>query len=320
MECETPRRIPTLTQLCQRVALAHIDSITNLGSEISFRLVRPILERCNAEQLLLIEEASPHLIEDTLVLWKDLCSQKYPLQVERYLADHKEEPDSWRDQYFVFLEAERERLEQITSRLRMTRAEEQERKKEREVKFTDRLPPPPRKFAAWAPAKSLFQKTRSEAQKKRTMFSAPMLPPMPGKNPYHVLSKPPPLLPPPPPSSQPSRVTVNTIIQRRPAVISTQVSKPTHLAPGILKSTPPPISAAKALDALIRCQPQPSPNRGTEIKTSTKPPDPKEPPPSAVVIEDPRPIKPPPKKFKATASLFLPKHRAYSQRPTQPPR
>ena len=34
-------------------------AITSLGSELSFRLVKPILERCTADQLMRLEEASP---------------------------------------------------------------------------------------------------------------------------------------------------------------------------------------------------------------------------------------------------------------------
>ena len=36
-----------------------LSAITNLGPDICFRLVKPILERCEAEQLLQIEDASP---------------------------------------------------------------------------------------------------------------------------------------------------------------------------------------------------------------------------------------------------------------------
>lgn len=36
-----------------------LSAITNLGPDICFRLAKPILERCDAEQLLQIENASP---------------------------------------------------------------------------------------------------------------------------------------------------------------------------------------------------------------------------------------------------------------------
>jgi hypothetical protein len=34
-------------------------AITSLGDDLTFQLVKPILERCSAEQLLLLEHASP---------------------------------------------------------------------------------------------------------------------------------------------------------------------------------------------------------------------------------------------------------------------
>jgi elongin-A len=86
------RRIPTLVTLCQRgeddrlhrktdrlhpltVASTHVDcmcrrsriipgsnsciAITGLGDDLTYPLVKPILERCSAEQLLRLEHASP---------------------------------------------------------------------------------------------------------------------------------------------------------------------------------------------------------------------------------------------------------------------
>lgn len=96
------RRIPTLVQLCQRVATTHVDSITNLGDDLTYDLVKPVLERCCAEQLLRLEHASPHLQNDTPDIWRDLCHSKYPLAVERYSKLYLDEPTSWKDHFFFF--------------------------------------------------------------------------------------------------------------------------------------------------------------------------------------------------------------------------
>ena len=37
----------------------HLQAIATLGNDLSYPLVKPILERCTAEQLFLLEESSP---------------------------------------------------------------------------------------------------------------------------------------------------------------------------------------------------------------------------------------------------------------------
>jgi hypothetical protein len=90
-------------------------------------------------------------------LWKDMCFKCYPLAADRYHSGDLKEPESWREQFFVrackFLtrtnltcmqglrQAEAKRFEELGSRLRFQRLEAEERKKEKEVKLTDRIPP-----------------------------------------------------------------------------------------------------------------------------------------------------------------------------------
>lgn len=89
-----------------------------------------------------------------------MCYRKYPLEVERYQSGEDQEPESWRDLYFVrrfdtrskrarahavdqvLKETEAKRLEEVGARIRTRRLEAEECKKEREVKLTDRAPPP----------------------------------------------------------------------------------------------------------------------------------------------------------------------------------
>lgn len=102
-------------------------------------------------------------------LWERLCFKSYPLLAEQVVRNADEPPESWRDQYFVcpcpfywknavshlraqlLREAEAHRLEEVASRLRNQRIEAAERKREREVKLTDKLPPTKRARAACKP-------------------------------------------------------------------------------------------------------------------------------------------------------------------------
>lgn len=94
-----------------------------------------------------------------------MCLQKYRMLADEYYSVEKEpqEPDSWRNRFYVralsmsyspstdaaliqkFLqEAEIKRFEEVGQRIRSQRMEADERKREREVRFTDRVPPPKR--------------------------------------------------------------------------------------------------------------------------------------------------------------------------------
>jgi hypothetical protein len=82
-----------------------------------------------------------------------------------YEVGKLEEPESWKDKFFVLFysipqpvllinltqqdlrEEEAKRLEMLGAKLRNKRVEHEERKKEREVKLTDRLPPSKRQRA-----------------------------------------------------------------------------------------------------------------------------------------------------------------------------
>ncbi|KAJ7685443.1 RNA polymerase II transcription factor SIII subunit A-domain-containing protein [Mycena polygramma] len=209
-------RVPTLVQYCQRVAAVHVDAISSLGDELRYDLVRPILERCTVDQLLRLEQSSPYLEKDTPEIWKALCFRTYPPAAERYHRGEIQEPASWKDQYFVLVEEEARRIEEVGLKIRRQRQEAEDRKKEQEIKITTQLPPPKRRWGAPVQPKTLFQKTKSEASRlQKNMYAKPMFPPMPsGKN-YRVL---PPdnsaVLPLSQSGAASSRVTVTTVIHR----------------------------------------------------------------------------------------------------------
>ncbi|PFH54155.1 hypothetical protein AMATHDRAFT_44700 [Amanita thiersii Skay4041] len=325
-----PRSFPSLVSLCHRVAGAHVDSITSLGSEIRYVLVKPILEKCSAEHLLRIEDASPHLQSDTHELWMDLCIKKFPAIAERFLLGEEEGPETWKERYFAMQQAETKRLEELGSRLRSQRLEAEERKKGRKVKFTDRVPPPKRPRNSWntSQPKTLFQKTRFEASKiQKTVYNARIIPPMPTAKNYTLNHKvPAPLLPTPPQSvGQSSRVTVNTV--RRPLSSVSATSTPTPnsapsssspLAPSSVPASAdrsPPASALTT--SRIDQSSLTSSSANTSIVNLTSHSPPSSPPVDSSSSAFTRPSTAKPPKKDPMACLFLPKHRAHSQRPTK---
>ncbi|KAK7467349.1 hypothetical protein VKT23_004406 [Stygiomarasmius scandens] len=295
MEDASNRRILSLLQYCQRVASNHIDSISSLG-ELSYPLVKPILERCTAEQLLRLEYNSPHLYRDTEEIWRDLCFRLYPTSVERYQDD---EPESWRKQYTVLQEEEAQRLEAAANRLRTQRLQAEERKKEREVKFTDRVPPAKRARPWGAPSqpKSLFQKTRSEASKiQKNMYTARMIPPMVKGKDYRVAKPPSVGFSSAAQTSNFNRVTVNTVIQRRPATV---VPSPSASSQSVSTPSVPSQPQSQSSPSTFPKTVSPKKDETTRVSPSKS---------------DGLPLKPPSKvKKDPMASLFVPKHRAHSQ-------
>ncbi|KAJ6502266.1 RNA polymerase II transcription factor SIII subunit A-domain-containing protein [Mycena sanguinolenta] len=327
-------RVPTLVQYCQRVAAVHVDAISSLGDELRYDLVRPILERCTVDQLLRLEQASPYLQKDTPEIWKDLCFRTYPTAAERYHRGEiqAEEPDSWKDQYFE----EARRIEEVGLKIRRQRQEAEERKKEQEIKITTQIPQGKRRWGAIVPPKTLFQKAKSETSRlQKNVYAKPMFPPMlMGKN-YRVL---PPdnsvLLPPSRSGATSTRVTVNTVTHRVSApgsIIPTESSQTHSVAP--LKTLPSASSSSASLSSLPRKDSSvsltASPSKSTPsvsfvglssvVMSSREDGTPSPPkksrrtsPEFSPFNSDARPPKP--TKRDPVASLFMPKHRAYSQR------
>ncbi|KIL00933.1 hypothetical protein PAXRUDRAFT_821139 [Paxillus rubicundulus Ve08.2h10] len=299
----SPRRVPTLVSYCQRVLSAHADALSCLGDDIRYDVIKPVLECCSADTLLRLEQSCPCLEGDTSDLWERLCFKSYPLLSEQ-IPRNGIQSEPWRDQYFLLREAEAHRLEEVASKLRNQRIEAAERKKEREVKLTDKLPPTKRARGGWATAsqpKTLFQKTKNDATKlRRSMYTSRMIPPMPQGSVHRVLPIPAIAEPPAAQSMKPlnNRITVKTVTIRRP---STSITAPQ-----------PTSHSVQSTDA-TRSAPPVTPKKPMPVSLTFKPALNSPPPPST----DPPPIKPPIQKKNPMASLFMPKHRALSQLPSQ---
>jgi len=292
-EIDTPcRRIPSLVHYCRRVAAAHVDAIASLGDTVSYELVRPILESCSADSLRRLEDATPHLQAYTNALWRQQCFREHPSDAEEYSSGSLVPPKSWRDLFFDLRAKKEKRLEEISARMKSQRLEAEERKRQKEIKFTDRLPPTKR-ARGWPSSpqqKSLFQKTRSEASKiQRTMFEPRMRPPMPAAQTNRQrLRSAVPELPSPSQSASGSRVIVRPVVRRQ---------SPTALqaAAAAAAAAASHVSSEKKPSTLVQ-------NTSLERQGSQR-------------LESPPRLKQSSlgAKKEPTCPLFMPKHRAHSQ-------
>ncbi|PCH37769.1 hypothetical protein WOLCODRAFT_135841 [Wolfiporia cocos MD-104 SS10] len=312
-DVEAPtHRIPTLVQCCQRVAGTHADSICSLG-DMRLDLIRPVLESCSPETLLRLENSSPGLGMETSDIWMKLCMRTYPIAAERYRSESEEEPDSWREEFFLLRDLEAKKFEKLGSKLRTLRQEADERKKENQIKITDRLVPYKRSrtWGTYQP-KTLLQKTRTEAARmQKGIYGMRMIPPMPTARTYHDTpnsistdrAKTTNCSPSSAEDSAPSssrtpgtRVIVTSVTVRRPqnASRSTNPDMPTNQLPSLTDG-----SRTARLDdtasPLLQHSPSQPLSRSEQPKAAQR------------TLE----------KRDVASSLFIPKHRAYSQRPSQ---
>ncbi|KAI0032288.1 RNA polymerase II transcription factor SIII subunit A-domain-containing protein, partial [Vararia minispora EC-137] len=287
--------------------------ISGFGDSISFDLVRPILEHCSAEALMRIEDASPVIFPPTLFLWQRRCSRDMPLDSEQYIDGDQPPPPSWRFLYEELAQIRARKLELAGSRLRNSRLDEEQRRKERDVKLTDKPPPVKKLRPCGSPTqpKTLFQKTRTEASKMQRIFDKQMRPPMSVSKSYrsssNVVSTKVPLLPLP---SIPS-TNVNSRITVRP--ISARLHETAFPALEARATSPPATMTASRSDSAHR-----------HVDPSAVSPPLSSPTSSGIPARQIRPL--PSGKKPPTSALFMPKHRAHSQLPsriavchTQPP-
>lgn len=284
MSPEHCRRIPSLVYYCRRVAAAHVDGIVSLGDNASYDLVRPILDSCSADNLRRLEDATPHLKTHTNDLWQQQCFREHAAEVGEYSSGLLDTPKSWRDLFFDLRAKKERRLEEIGARMKSQRLEAEERKKQKEIKFTDRVPPMKRArgWSSTPQQKSLFQKTRNEASKiQKAMFEPCIRPPMP---------------------------TVQAYRQRVQNVTSESPTR-AHTASGTRVIVRPVPHGQPPATLPVSPPPEKKPASSPVHDASLGPQD------SPLLEPTARLRQPPPfsAKKEPKCSLFMPKHRAHSQ-------
>ena len=124
-----------------------------------FRLARPFLEQCRIDQLLEIEEASPHLLADTQPIWRRNCLRDFP---DLRKLD-KNEPLGTDDYRALYLEKQRQANEarnQAMERIRGRYAEHRAQKDAKKTIVSD----------------AILYPSRSAAQRAHAAAQAPLTP------------------------------------------------------------------------------------------------------------------------------------------------
>lgn len=125
----------SLYDMCIRVLQKNIDDIEQVG-DLSYDVLRPVLELATPKQLSIIEHYNPHLMDDTDVLWKLHCSRKFRTK-------QREEMETWRDMFFRCQTEQDERLNSLTNNIKIAQSVAVP-VKQTKLTFIDSLVKPPR--------------------------------------------------------------------------------------------------------------------------------------------------------------------------------
>ncbi|KAF9651476.1 hypothetical protein BDM02DRAFT_3267097 [Thelephora ganbajun] len=271
----TNNGLRSLTWYCQRVAINHLDSICSVEG-LPFPLIKCILEACSADTLLRLEQASPTIQSETNEVWRKLCENTYKQFWSDYELRRFEEPKSWKATFFELRVQEAEKFRQLGAKLRSQRAEHEERRKEKEVKYSGLLPPPKRqRTSTWGQSsapKTLFEKARSKtAQIQKGVYAATrILPPMPQYKNYSTMLPPrtvsaKPLLP----TSRPA-VTIpvaSTLLKITAPALRSQMSLTTSAPSPASSSSSPNRSSSSIATSIPSSTPSTSPTPSTPATT-----------------------------------------------------
>lgn len=125
----------SLFDQCIRVAQRNIHELDYTG-DLPFDILRPILERATPEQLAVIENYNPYLMDDSDVLWKSHCSHKFR-------SKQREEMETWRDMFFRCQQEQEERLNSLKNNIKKSQSVAVP-VKQTKLAYMDSLVKPPR--------------------------------------------------------------------------------------------------------------------------------------------------------------------------------
>ncbi|XP_055523313.1 transcription elongation factor B polypeptide 3 isoform X2 [Wyeomyia smithii] len=130
--------VPKLFDMCIRLLQENIDLIDTFGG-IPFDLLKPVIERATAQQLMKLEQFNPYLLEDTDVLWEQHCRRTFRNQMRK-----QEECESWREMYIRCSEERNAKLISLTQNIKQSIVEKATPVRKTKLAYVDSNAKPPR--------------------------------------------------------------------------------------------------------------------------------------------------------------------------------
>lgn len=152
------------------VILRHISTLYDVG-DMPYRVAAPLLQQCRPDQLRMIEDASPHLLEYSDELWHRACLRDFSELRKLHEDGTLPTPPSWRDLYRTKQQQTEEAKALATARVRGRYAEHSAQKDAKKLVVSN-LPMPlhrrRRPMEERRPMSSLESKGKSMLLKART--------------------------------------------------------------------------------------------------------------------------------------------------------
>lgn len=130
--------VPSLFSLCIQLLYDNIDAVEYTGG-VPYNLLKPLLEKLNADQLYVLEHFNPYLIEDTDELWKFHCSKDFR-------SERRQDLETWRELYLRCLEEREKKLKALTANITQSMAKSTP-VRQAKLAYVDAVVKPPRNVA-----------------------------------------------------------------------------------------------------------------------------------------------------------------------------
>lgn len=131
-------KIPSLFELCIRILMDHIDALEYTGG-VPYMILKPILDKCTADQLMVLEHFNPYLIEDTDGLWNFHCQKEFRNK-------KREEWESWREMYIRCVDEREVKLRALTANIKQSQ-DKSLPVRQTKLAYVDSVAKPPRGVA-----------------------------------------------------------------------------------------------------------------------------------------------------------------------------
>lgn len=106
---------------------------------VPYDILKPVLEKATPDQLYILENHNPYLIEDTDELWQFHC-------MKEFRTKHREEMESWRDMYIRCLDEREAKLKALTANIKLAQ-DKSLPVRQTKLAYVDTVAKPPRNIA-----------------------------------------------------------------------------------------------------------------------------------------------------------------------------
>ncbi|XP_064597407.1 elongin-A-like isoform X2 [Liolophura sinensis] len=126
----------SLYELCMRVLMDNIDGLDYVGG-VPYYILKPVLEKCSAEQLYRLEDYNPQFLGETDELWVILCNRDFR-------GAKPDEMESWRELYLRRYDEREAKLQKLKANIAASEEARKAPVRLTKLAYVDTVAKPPR--------------------------------------------------------------------------------------------------------------------------------------------------------------------------------